>query len=236
RRRAHLRGRQRQVFAAADEQCVVAARAQRFALGHRHSGRPAECADPGDQRHDLQHPQRVNLARPLALAAPRRNRRRTWLLPAAHCFSRPVRKVTSSNDFDLHDPTFVWPRCARVWAASETSRVTNAVAPIVAPSATLTPRSIVARVAIHTESPMKIGALSNSNVGLNLACPPLHSKTASEMQVFDPMTTGSALMIQVDSPIQVSLPISNFQGQSILTSCFMSVPVPIRAPNRRSTN
>ena len=56
------------------------------------------------------------------------------------------------------------------------------------------------------------------------------------MQVFDPMTTGSALMIQVDSPIQVSFPISNFQGQSILTSCFMSVPVPIRAPNPRSTS
>jgi hypothetical protein len=56
------------------------------------------------------------------------------------------------------------------------------------------------------------------------------------MQVFDPMTTGSALMIQTDSPIQVSFPISSFQGQSILTSCFMSVPVPIWAPNQRSTS
>src|SRR6201999_794612 len=85
----------------------------------------------------------------------------------------------------------------------------------------------------HTESPIQMGALSNSKVGLVLSWLPVHSNTPWEMHELDPIVTGSRFRIQQLSPIQLCSPTVNFHGQWIFTSCRTRTPGAIDAPNLR---
>ena len=115
-----------------------------------------------------------------------------------------------------------------------TSFITLDSAAITAPSPIVTPLPTVERVAIHTLSPIFIGASIISKVGDETSCDALKIYTSLPMQEFIPIFTFPRHLMQAYSPILDLLPTDKFQGSTIVAVLSIEQLQSICAPNSLS--